>query len=368
MFSKIFPNKYRSTVEPPESHIGIWPTLGTLWGFSLGVSFYFMDDLYLHALAWEDHPNPILQQSGKEMIQSIESTPQIRVLSQMKNQWSTPIERFYEREMRLGTRKLQPLYSTSLPPQFVTRNQNNETTPTISDTAISKSEVLPTEEATTPLPRKVLMLGGSSMKTAMGSLLQNQFRTVGVESIREAQIGTGLARADVVDWVAKATNILEVHSDIDLVLVQFIGNDCQTLVDADHQIIARYGTPEWTEAYLERWENLYKVSQKQQATMVILGLPIMESQRFDRKIQTVSESVFAWAEEHDIPIVTVRDLTTNEQGGYQQYIEQDGRPLKIRLKDGVHLSFQGSKIVSQHIFENLHGLLKWSLDAKPPIK
>ena len=257
MFSKIFPNKYRSTVEPPKAHIGIWPMLGTLWGFSLGVSFYFMDDLYLHALSWEDHPNQILQQSGQEMIQSIESTPQIRVLSQMKNQWTTPIKRFYEREMRLGTRKLQPLYSnsTSFPPQSIVQNRDNETTPTISETPLPESD-LPTKEITTPLPRKVLMLGGSSMKTAMGSLLQNQFRTVGVESIREAQIGTGLARADVVDWVAKATNILEAHSDIDLVLVQFIGNDCQTLVDADHQIIARYGTPEWTEAYLERWENL----------------------------------------------------------------------------------------------------------------
>ena len=206
------------------------------------------------------------------------------------------------------------------------------------------------------------------MKTAMGSLLQNQFRTVGVESIREAQIGTGLARADVVDWVAKATNILEVHTDIDLVLVQFIGNDCQTLVDADHQIVARYGTPEWTEAYLERWENLYKASQKQQATMVILGLPIMESRRFDSNIQTVSLSVFDWAETHNIPIVTVRDLTTNELGGYQQYIQQDGRSLKIRLKDGVHLSYQGSKIVSQHIFEHLQALLKWSIDDTPSLK
>ena len=60
------------------------------------------------------------------------------------------------------------------------------------------------------------MMGGSSMKTAMGSLLQSEFRKRGVESIREAQIGTGLSRADVVDWVAKANTILEVHEDIDL--------------------------------------------------------------------------------------------------------------------------------------------------------
>ena len=368
MFSKIFPNKYRSTVQPQQSHIGIWPMLGTLWGFSLGVSFYFMDDLYLHALAWEEHPNRLLQQSGTQMIRYIESTPQIRALSQMKNRWSKPIERFYEREMRLGTRKLEPFASTKRFLSAANQSPNSETTPSLSEITFPESESPTPKVTTTPLPRKVLMLGGSSMKTAMGSLLQNQFRNVGVESIREAQIGTGLARADVVDWVAKATNILEVHTDIDLVLVQFIGNDCQTLVDADHQIIARYGTPEWMEAYLERWENLYKASQEQHATMVILGLPIMESQRFDRNIQTVSQSVFDWAEERNIPIVAVRDLTTNGQGGYQQYIQQEGRPLKIRLKDGVHLSYQGSKIVSQHIFEHLQTLLHWSIDAKPSVK
>ena len=67
-----------------------------------------------------------------------------------------------------------------------------------------------------PLPKKVLMMGGSSMKTAMGSLLQSEFRKRSVESIREAQIGTGLSRADVVDWVAKANAILDEHEDIEL--------------------------------------------------------------------------------------------------------------------------------------------------------
>ena len=357
MFSSRFPNKFSSTVVSPNGIQMVWPIVTTLWGFTLGLSLFFMDDIYLYSLSLEQYPHPSVQQLGKSLSAWIEDNPDIQQVSRVKNELTTPVETFYEREMRFGTRALTEQRTRTSPVQAIE-------VPSVVPALPTKQEPLTKPKpVVVPYPRKVLMMGGSSMKTAMGSLLQSLFREQGVESIREAQIGTGLARADVVDWVSKANTIMDVHSDIDLLIVQFIGNDCQTIVSPEHEIIARYGSDEWTDSYVERWEALYQSAKAHNVQMVIVGLPIMKSNRFDAKVTTVSETVFEWAKQYDIPIIPVRSLTVDAEGRYKQYLTIDKKPVKIRLKDGVHLSYQGSKIISRHIFNRLQARFQWAKET-----
>jgi len=354
MFSTRFPNKFTSTVVPPSGVQMIWPIISTLWGFTLGLSLFFMDDIYLYALSLEQHPHSAVQRLGTGLSTWIEDKPNVQQFAKIKNELSAPVENFYEQELRFGTRTLREQERP------VVKGTPIQDSASIVEDVSAKQDSVSPESTTVPYPKKVLMMGGSSMKTAMGSLLQSLFREHGVESIREAQIGTGLARADVVDWVSKANTIMDVHSDIDLLIVQFIGNDCQTIVSAEHEILARYGTDEWTETYLERWEALYQSAKAHDVQMVIVGLPIMKSNRFDNKVTTSSKIVFEWAKQYNIPIIPVRSLTVDAEGSYKQYLTIDNKPVKIRLKDGVHLSYQGSKIVSNYIFNRLQERFKWT--------
>ncbi len=369
MFSNRHPNKYRSVVRQPQGYTPIKPTLAILWGFTLGLSFYFMDDIYLFSIDLEQSTSQQEQTLGQQVSSVVEHNPQLLTISELKNQWTAPIENFYEREMRFGTKRLSntPSQQNATPEQPIVSNYKNTvgdtTNVAVANTKDSSSTAIESVDASpqTTLPRKVLLLGGSSMKTAMGALLQSKFRESGVETIREAQIGTGLARADVVDWIAKADNILSVHEDIDLLVVQFIGNDCQTLVDADHNIEARFGSTNWTPTYLSRWDRLLTIAQAHNAQLVIVGLPIMKSKRFDKNIQSVSRTVFDWADTHDVPVIDIRDQTTSSEGDYQQYQKEGDRMIKMRLKDGVHLSYQGSKRISQHIFQRLQAHFHWTI-------
>lgn len=363
MFSSQFPNKFRSTVVPPTGMSAVWPIVSTLWGFTLGMSLFFMDDIYLFSISLEHHHTTSVQSVGKSLSGWLEQHPDIQHVAKVKNDLSAPVERFYERDLRFGTKAMQSVEnaSTTLSSSFVAPPSLKTSLKAVSSVN-SLSEVIPPHS---PFPSKVLMMGGSSMKTAMGSLLQSQFRQRGIESIREAQIGTGLSRADVVDWVYKADTILNVHTDIDLLIVQFIGNDCQTIVNAEHEILARYGSDEWLKVYLERWDSLYQTAQDHNVQLVIVGLPIMKSSRFDNKIHMASQKVFAWAEKHNVPVIPIRSLTADSTGEYQQYLTIDNKPFKMRLKDGVHLSYQGSKVVSKYIFSSLQEAFQWSAETNP---
>ena len=89
----------------------------------------------------------------------------------------------------------------------------------------------------------------------------------------------------------------------------------------------------------------------------------MKSARFDNKLQSVSQEVFTWAKQYEVQIIPIRSLTTNGDGAYQQYLTIGDKPLKFRLKDGVHLSYQGSKIISKHIFGRLQKeTFQWAVD------
>ena len=132
--------------------------------------------------------------------------------------------------------------------------------------------------------------------------------------------------------------------------------------NSNHEILARYGSDEWTSIYLDRWEALYQAVNKHNVQLVIVGLPIMKSARFDTKLQSVSQEVLHGQNNTIVPIIPIRSLTTNGDGAYQQYLTIEDKPLKFRLKDGVHLSYQGSKIISKHIFGRLQETFQWAVD------
>ena len=96
--------------------------------------------------------------------------------------------------------------------------------------------------------------------------------------------------------------------------------------------MARYGSDEWTRIYIDRWEDLYQTASKRNVQLVIVGLPIMKSNRFDTKLQAVSSEVFSWANQNDIPVIQIRNLTTNEAGAYQQYLTHRKQTIEVSIE------------------------------------
>lgn len=315
-----------------------------------------MDELYLNSIELEQHPNPMIQHMARISSDVFETHPQLQTISQWKNQVRSPVEAFYEREMRLGNHRLSEEPPTT--ERLVIQTSNPLSIDIEVEPVTENNEAEPMVQH---LPQHVLLLGGSSMKTAFGSVLEQHLQDRNLQTIREAQIGTGLSRADVIDWSARLSDLLHKHPSIDLVIVQFIGNDCQTIVDSNHQIIAKYGTPEWNTAYINKWDALYEATQEANADLMIIGLPIMKNKRFDQRIQTVTDLVMKWATDHQVDFLPIRNYTINTTGEYTQYLELDGRNRKIRLTDGVHLSFVGSTIVATEVFNTLNQKYDWPL-------
>ena len=107
-----------------------------------------------------------------------------------------------------------------------------------STTTSSEKTKLPTT-----IPQRVLLVGSSSMKSDLGAFLAKSLRKQELYVHRHAKVGSGLARPDFYDWMNIIPELVSTHTP-DLVIVQFVGNDCQSLIMPDGSLKAKYGTKE----------------------------------------------------------------------------------------------------------------------------
>lgn len=199
-----------------------------------------------------------------------------------------------------------------------------------------------------PRPRRVLLVGSSSMEHGISGAIADGLRQFGDVHVRnEGLRSTGLSRQDYYDWNTNSRLFAQQYQP-DLVVAQFGGNDCQGAVNPDGSLAARWGTPEWDQVYGDRLRVFVNDMREVGATVVLMGFPTMREERFRQRIDHLNEVTRLTAEELRVPFVSIRELTSDENGEYIETAVIDGIERGLRSPDGVHLSTQGSRLVGRH--------------------
>ena len=211
-------------------------------------------------------------------------------------------------------------------------------------------------KAAAPAPRRVLILGASSIQFGLGRALERGMeRFEGVTVMRYGLHSTGLARPDYFDWHAKA---LEMKEDFqpDLVIAQFGGNDGQGLTDRDTGgPVASLFTDAWDEVYGARVEAFVELFSDDAAPVVILGMPAMRNAYHQRKMARINAVTEAACRRAGARFVDTFEMTTDADGNYVARAEVDGRLRVIRAGDGMHLNRHGAELVTAGILDVLSG-------------
>jgi hypothetical protein len=87
--------------------------------------------------------------------------------------------------------------------------------------------------------RTVLLIGASTMQWAVGRAIERRLTHAPVRVLNAARSATGLARPDHHDWLAESVRLAKEQKP-DVVIVQFGGNDCQSLFDAEGAVVVDY--------------------------------------------------------------------------------------------------------------------------------
>lgn len=206
----------------------------------------------------------------------------------------------------------------------------------------------PAVEATVRETGGVLLMGDSMMAGSLGSTLERALGKAGHRTTRAAQLGTGLSRPDLYDWMRVVPALLERDAPR-FVVVSLGANDATTLRDGDDEL--EYGEARWREVYAARVEAMMRTLTAGGARVLWLSLPPMRERRLSGRAASLNRLFAQTARK--VPRVEVLELDVLVGDGERRYATfvqgKDGRLLRYRLDDGVHLAPAGAQAVSRWV-------------------
>jgi hypothetical protein len=185
----------------------------------------------------------------------------------------------------------------------------------------------------------------------MGTVSEAYGRLVGGDSriaiTTDVQVGTGLARPDVLDWAAELSNQLNALMP-DVVVLSFGGNDDQPLHTPDGQYCSLY-TPEWQAEYARRVGLIMDYASGNGTREVLwLGLPTERPEQLNNVKDFMNAAAMAAAAKRpDVHWVDLQPIFDAPDGSDADEVSRsDGTPVTARARDGVHLSEDGADLLA----------------------
>ncbi len=192
----------------------------------------------------------------------------------------------------------------------------------------------------------VLLLGDSMIAGSLGSTLERTLlKSSGLPVTRAAQLGTGLARPDVYDWMKVVPALLQ-RDRPRFVVVSLGANDATNLSEGEEQL--DYGEARWRQVYAARVEAMMRSLTAAEARVLWLTLPPMRDRRLSARAAYLN-SVFAQCARKvkGVEFLEVDVLVGDRQRQFATFVQApDGKLVRYRLDDGVHLAPAGARAVA----------------------
>ncbi len=197
----------------------------------------------------------------------------------------------------------------------------------------------------------VLMIGDSMMRLPGPSMERELAKhPAGIQASTFAGIGTGLARLDAFDWMAKIDELCAERKP-KVAVVALGANDRQPMELTGGSSVVQPGTPEWDAEYSSRIGKSMDHLQAGGCERIIwLLLPPMRDPVADAFAKHINEMAVAAAATR--PAVTLHDFSKmfadRRTGGYAERVmdPKTAESIPVRERDGVHLSPEGARMLS----------------------
>lgn len=188
--------------------------------------------------------------------------------------------------------------------------------------------------------------GGDSMSSAIDDSLSRLAGDTGVMKVTtDSRVSTGLTRPDYFNWPGEINSIVE-EDNPDVMVFITGANDWQGMTNPDGSVFdSTPGSDKWIAEYTRRVDGVMSLMEASHRLAVWIGLPIMASSDFDKKMTTLSAIYEQEAAKHPgVVYVPLYQLFQDANGNWARYLPvgSGGTLEEMRIgNDGVHFSIAG---------------------------
>jgi hypothetical protein len=198
---------------------------------------------------------------------------------------------------------------------------------------------------------KVFGIGGSTMGSVLGPMLDKVYEEEGVDFSRWGKASSGLARPDFHDWPKEAPRLMAKHKP-DIVIVSLGTNDYQALHTDSGPI--RQDDPRWEQVYGERVDAMLRglTADNKERLIIWSGPYAFEGKNAVVRAPIVNrimrERVEAFAKAGGRAIFHDAYGPTSDDKGRplsETLLPGKGKKEKIRAKDNIHLTTDAVRLL-----------------------
>ena len=188
----------------------------------------------------------------------------------------------------------------------------------------------------------VVLAGDSMMAVGLAPTLKRWLTpNKHVRVLTAYRSGTGLARPEVFDWVSAYPQMVGAAKP-SLVICAMGGNDAQS-VQVGKKIL-QFDTPEWDDFFRARLRAYLDVVTRTPVRVLWVGMPEMRSAAYSDRMAHLNSLVkTTLAAYPNSSWLDPRAVMDPHGTGFQQFrTSQDGKVVKLREDDGIHLTDDGA--------------------------
>jgi hypothetical protein len=191
-----------------------------------------------------------------------------------------------------------------------------------------------------------LLVAGDSLIQGVDAFLGDRLQTA-FDVTSDTRPGTGLAKSTLLSWPKLAReHVARIRPAVTVLALGV--NDGLPITGIECCDAA------WSAAYAGRARSLMRIYARGSAGRVLwLTLPIPRDPRFAKVVRGVNRGIRLAAVGQDrVTLVEVDKLLTPDDR-YREAVSIDGRSVRVRAADGVHLSVSGERYVARVVVETL---------------
>jgi len=200
-----------------------------------------------------------------------------------------------------------------------------------------------------------LLVTGDSLAQPLDVILARDLSSKGVQTVRDAHLGTGISKTDLVDWGQLSSQQVRRRKPDGVVM--FMGaNEGFPIpgAGAGGKLVQCCG-PAWAALYATRARRMMDTYRRRGAARVYwLTLPLPRDAARQNIARAVNAAILVAAQPFRSQ-VRILDMTAvfTPRGRYRAAMDVDGRNTIVRRPDGIHLNDAGARIAAADVIARL---------------
>ncbi|MDI4497439.1 DUF459 domain-containing protein [Moraxella nonliquefaciens] len=204
------------------------------------------------------------------------------------------------------------------------------------------------EQSLTLNKNQKVFFAGDSMMQGIAPHMQKHLQDLGVDSVNLSKQSTGLAYPKFFDWNNTIKNTLQSDSSIKVLIVMLGANDPWDMPDKQGRYL-KFNSQEWALEYQARMKDILDFAKQRQVGVIWVTPPNMKKSKLNEQMIHLSDVMMDELNRHNVKVIDARPIMGGHDNIYNDYLEKDGKNIKMRSGDGIHFSGDGQRILAKEV-------------------